>query len=268
MKFLIALFNILTIVFLTILTQIGGIIWCLNFLIFYVLKKKIKLRYRILSFSILYLAFTFLVIPFLASQFGRAPLPITKSGNLAPHTYFTVALNRNYTSPKLKSELLDISNQFAQKNPNIKTIYLDANFPFWDGFPLLPHLSHNDGKKVDLSFIYTKNGIVTNQKPARSGYGYYEPPRKGEINQPNICAKKGKWIYSYPQYLTLGSKQDLTFDNLKTNELLQLILQRPNTHKVFIEPHLKQRLKINHKKLRYHGCQSVRHDDHIHYQIK
>ena len=180
----------------------------------------------------------------------------------------TVLLNRHYVTPKLKSELLEISNQFAKNNPNIKTIYLDANFPFWDGFPLIPHLSHNDGKKVDLSFIYNKNGIVTNQKPARSGYGYYEPPKKGEIHQPKNCAEKGNWQYSFSKYLTLGSKQHLSFDNLKTKQLLKIILQKPQTHKVFVEPHLKQRMKINHKKLRYHGCQAVRHDDHIHYQIK
>jgi hypothetical protein len=268
MKFLIAIFNILIIISLTIVTQIGGIIWCLNLLIFYVLKKKVKRRHRILSFSALYLTGTFLIIPFLAFQFGRVPLPITKSGIVAPHTYLTVFLNRNYTSPNLKSELIDISSQFALKNPNIKTIYLDANFPFWDGFPLLPHLSHNDGKKVDLSFNYTRNGIATNQKPARSGYGYYEPPKKGESNHPDICAKKGNWKYSLSQYLTLGSSNKLAFDKLKTKELLQLILKRQQTHKVFIEPHLKQRLKINHAKLRYHGCQATRHDDHIHYQIR
>ena len=248
MKFLIAVFNLLIIISLTILTQIGGVVWCLNLLVFYVLKKKIKLRYRMLSFSTLYLIFTFFVIPFLASQLGRTQLPISRSNNLAPHNFMTVLLNRNYVTPKLKSELLDISNQFTQINPNIKTIYLDANFPFWDGFPLLPHLSHNDGKKIDLSFIYTQNGIVTNQKPARSGYGYYEPPKKGESNQPNICAKKGNWQYSFPQYLTLGSRNNLTFDNIKTKAFLQLILQRPHTHKVFIEPHLKQRMKINQKK--------------------
>ena len=34
---------------------------------------------------------------------------------------------------------------------NIEIHYLDANFPFINKFPLLPHLSHNDGKKIDIT---------------------------------------------------------------------------------------------------------------------
>ncbi|MFT5619364.1 MAG: hypothetical protein ACI85I_002607, partial [Arenicella sp.] len=38
--------------------------------------------------------------------------------------------------------------------------------------------------------------------------------------------------------------------------------------KVFIEPHLKTRLGLeNYSKIRFHGCQAVRHDDHIHVQL-
>jgi hypothetical protein len=33
-----------------------------------------------------------------------------------------------------------------EKFPGTVTIALDANFPFVNGFPLLPHLSHADGK--------------------------------------------------------------------------------------------------------------------------
>lgn len=41
-----------------------------------------------------------------------------------------------------------------QTEPQIRISYLDANFPFKDGFPLLPHLSHDDGRKVDIAFMY------------------------------------------------------------------------------------------------------------------
>jgi len=186
---------------------------------------------------------------------------------LAPHTYMTAILNRHYVTPNLKNELLDIANQFEKANPGIKTVYLDANFPFWDGFPLLPHLSHNDGKKIDLSFQYSKKGILVNNKPSNTGYGHYEIPKNTEVNQPQICNNEGFWQYDFPQYLTLGSDKNISFNALKTKELLNIILNRRQTQKVFIEPHLKSRMKISHEKLRYQGCHSVRHDDHVHFQI-
>ncbi len=268
MRFLLFVFHLFTVGILTIITQIGGIVWCINLLIRSKLPKKRRQYFQILSFVIMYCIFTFILIPPLAYHFGRTPLPISKTSNLVPRTYLTIILNRHYVTPILKNELIKISDQYEQFNPNIKTVYLDANFTFLDGFPLLPHLSHNDGKKIDLAFQYSKGGILTNNKPSKLGYGYYEHPEKGEINQPQICLNKGYWQYDFPKYLTLGSYQNLTFAASKTKELIDIILSRQHTHKVFLEPHLKTRLGINHRKLRYHGCQAVRHDDHIHYQIK
>ena len=46
------------------------------------------------------------------------------------------------------------------------------------------------------------------------------------------------------------------------------ILHQPNLGKVFIEPHLKDRMKLTNSKIRFHGCGAVRHDDHIHIQLK
>jgi len=46
------------------------------------------------------------------------------------------------------------------------------------------------------------------------------------------------------------------------------ILQQPNLGKVFVEPHLKTRMKLVDSKIRFHGCGAVRHDDHIHIQLK
>ncbi|MEM9549375.1 MAG: hypothetical protein AAGA77_25610 [Bacteroidota bacterium] len=156
MKFFTILIHLIIVVFLTLVTQIGGVVWCINLAISSLYNKSNKKLFSIASFILLYLLFTFAIIPPMANQFGRTPLPANKHGVLAPHTYLTVLSNRHYVTPALKSELEDIANQYAKLNPSLKTIYLDANFPFIDGFPLLPHLSHNDGKKVDLSFIYSK----------------------------------------------------------------------------------------------------------------
>lgn len=53
-----------------------------------------------------------------------------------------------------------------------------------------------------------------------------------------------------------------------TKALAQLILKQKNVGKLFIEPHLKTRLNLTSKKVRFHGCKAVRHDDHIHFQLK
>lgn len=268
MKYLSIVLHILLIAILTIVTQIGGIIWGLSLMIN---PGKVNLNRRLfqfLAFCTLYLIFTFLLVPSIAPFCGRSALPMTKYGTLAPHTYMTVLLNRHYVTPQLRGELEHISRAFSRTNPNLKVVYLDANFPFINGFPLLPHLSHDDGKKVDLSFIYSKNGKPTNLKPARSGYGYYTPPQDQETDQINQCISRGYWQYDFPKYLTIGSRKDLSFAPSETYQLLELILKRKLTQKVFLEPHIKHRLKIHHPKLRYHGCQSVRHDDHIHYQIQ
>ncbi len=181
----------------------------------------------------------------------------------------TTLCNRNYVKPQLNKSLQTIAKQLQKKHPELQLIYLDANFPFIDKFPLLPHLSHSDGKKVDLSFIYTEDKKLTNKKPATSGYGFFEQPKEQEYDQIEKCKLKGYWQYDFPKYLTFGSfNSDLEFSLKTSRTLIQLILQQPSTQKVFIEPHLKHRMQLKNTKIRYHGCRAVRHDDHIHFQIK
>jgi len=132
-------YHFLIILGLTIISQIGGLIWMINLFIFsYFFKRENKFT-RLLSFLLLYLVSSFLIVPKLAKLSGRVALPISKSGILIPHNFITPALNRHYVKPKLKSELLEISRSLQQVSPLIKLSYLDANFPFLDGFPLLPH---------------------------------------------------------------------------------------------------------------------------------
>ncbi|GAA4842004.1 hypothetical protein GCM10023331_28720 [Algivirga pacifica] len=185
------------------------------------------------------------------------------------HSMLYKIANRNYVTPALNQALQEISQNLDQKHHGIKVVYLDANFPFIKGFPLFPHLSHNDGKKVDLSFIYSnKDKQLVNLKPSNSGYGVFEEPLKQEYNQIEVCKNQGFWQYDYAQYLTLGKKeQELTFSIQGNRTLLQTILQQISVKKVFIEPHLKTRMKLQHHKLRFHGCRAVRHDDHIHFQL-
>lgn len=258
-------FYILLFVFLTITTQIGGLVLILALL----LSKKIKRSFRFkktIVFLAIYLFSTFVIVPLIAPIFGREK--VRHSSQLYPTTYATVLLNRNYVRPQLNDLLHSASTQL--EGQKIELRYLDANFPFIDGFPLLPHISHDDGKKIDISFVYVEPGesVDSRKKKSISGYGVFEGPKAYESDQIEVCKKKGYLQYDYPKYCTFGSINDeLEFSNRLNVEMINTILKERSLGKLFIEPHLKNRLQLNNSKVRYHGCQAVRHDDHIHLQL-
>ena len=254
--------------FLTILTQVGGIILIITLIVAKLFRAHIKNRWQKIGlFLSLYLTSTFFIIPPIAKLGGRVPLPAF--GQIRPTNLMTCLLNRQYVRPSLKLAVEDIAKKMHQKYPSTELWYLDANFPFFNKFPLLPHLSHNDGKKLDISFYYLEeDGGRTNKKPAFSGYGYYESPKKGEFDMIEQCKSKGYFQYDYAKYLTLGSSDGYRFDPERTKYLVQLCATNANIRKIFIEPHLKNRLGLDqYAKVRFHGCQAVRHDDHIHIQL-
>ncbi|WP_296379488.1 hypothetical protein [Winogradskyella sp.] len=251
--------HILFIVILSVVTQIGGLIWLIAVLI----SIKIKKQKRIV-FPLLYLIFNLLLVPPIASFFGRERLPVFHN-YIKPINWFYPLTFRNYVKPELKKSLLKSSIDLAHLD--IRITYLDANFPFFDGFPLLPHLSHDDGKKIDISFAYKDiKGNRTDKKPSISGYGAY-------VYSTNLtsleCIKKGYWQYDFTKHLTFGIQSKLNFDTENTKTLIQGLLYNSKIDKVFLEPYLKKELGLsNYKKIRFHGCQAVRHDDHIHLQIR
>ena len=158
-----------------------------------------------------------------------------------------------------------------ETHPGTVTNYLDANFPFIDQFPLWPHLSHNDGKKLDLSFQYNESatGQITNDIPSLIGYGICEEPADGEENKPLYCSGKGNWQYNLLRDIVPQiNKLKFTFDDSRTRAIVNSFAAQEALEKIFIEPHLKTRLGLTSSKIRFHGCQAVRHDDHIHVQLK
>ena len=250
---------------LTALTQIGGIVYLLSLIISKKWNKNLKFKTLIIFISF-YLFSTLLIVPLISPIFGREK--VKHSEKIKPTNYMTVLLNRNYVKPKL-NELLSKTEK-KLNGTNIEIHYLDANFPFINKFPLLPHLSHNDGKKIDLSLVYeTENGIITNKQKSISGYGLFESPKITEHNQIEKCLKNGYFQYDFPKYLTLGKiNRQLVFSEKGTKKLIENILKSKDLGKLFIEPHLKSRMNLKNNRIRYHGCRAVRHDDHIHIQLK
>ncbi len=263
--FLRRILNLIAIVILTLVTQIGGVVYLFSILISRLLHSKTKLQ-KIGVFTILYLIISFLIVPFIAPKFGREK--VINTAYVKPTNFMTIVLNRNYVKKELNTLLIETSKRL--KNDGITIRYLDANFPFINKFPLLPHLSHNDGKKLDLSLIYQNGqGKIIDKQKSISGYGVFETPKSTEINQIDTCLSNGYFQYDYPKYLTFGKiNQDIVFSELGTRKLIAALLEQHQIGKIFIEPHLKKRLQLKNSKIKYHGCKAVRHDDHIHIQLK
>lgn len=260
---------------LTLLTQIGGLIYLLAHAAYPFLNKFgnrfVRGGLKLGVFLVLYSLSTFILVPRIAPEFGRVPLPITTKGNLKPLSILTPLLNRHYVRPELKQTAQEAAIQMQEKFPGTTVNYLDANFPFLNSFPLIPHLSHNDGKKLDLAFLYdeSRTGIDTNEAPSFIGYGVCEDPLKGEENTAQLCAKKGYWQYNLlTAVVPQKNKNNFTFDAQRTGALVNFLAASEEIGKIFIEPHLKKRIGLKSDKIRFHGCQAVRHDDHIHVQLK
>lgn len=254
--------HFLVVIFMTIISQTGGVVYLLVLLIFK-WKNQLSKKWFVPVFVSFYVLHVFIVIPPLAKQFGRVALPWSHDV-VKPRNYLYPMLNRHYVKPELKTAFMNAGSKMQRFYPNYKINYLDANFPFWDGFRLLPHLSHKDGKKLDVCFIYTYNDELIKNTKTWMGYGSCEEPRSNETNMPNKCSK-------HPQYGLLCELSDTNekykFYEKANKRLVQCFLEEPSIRKMFIEPHLKERMGLSNAKIRFHGCQAVRHDDHIHVQL-
>jgi hypothetical protein len=180
---------VMAVVFLTLLTQIGGLVlllvWGLSRL---VLPRTIEAASKSVIngvlFGVLYAAISILVVPPLAALAGRVPLPCQAHPDrpFAAGSVLVCALNRHYVVPDLVVLLSELSREIDRTFPGTTTLFLDANFPFLKGFPLLPHLSHSDGRKVDLAFYYANPDGRYLRATMRSPIGYwaFEQPAVGQ----------------------------------------------------------------------------------------
>jgi hypothetical protein len=240
------LLHFAAVIVLTVFTQLGGIAWVI----------ALMFRRRVLAFFLLYATLSVSAV-FIAPIFGRVPLPCFSSGPLQSQSLMYCALNRHYVTPQLHGVLTDFAVQMEQTIAGTVTQTLDANFPFFTGVPLLPHLSHDDGEKVDIAFYYrgSRSGVT------RSPIGYF-----AFEDGPTDCPKDRltlRWNMSWLQ----GLWRDLELDDGRMSAALFLLSGDSRVSKIFIEPHLKKQLNISGDKVRFQGCRAARHDDHIHIQL-
>lgn len=241
--------HILIVLVLTLLSQLGGVAWLIALLF----------KRRALVFVLAYAGLSFSALQ-IAPMLGRVPLPCAAGETLQMQSAIFCLLNRQYVVPELKEVLDDLASGVERDFPGTTTLVLDANFPFIDGFPLLPHLSHDDGRKVDIAFYYSADGAYL-PKTTKSPVGYF-----AFEDGDTICPQKTltlRWNFSWLQGLWPNYRLELE----RVALVLNLLSDDNRINKVFVEPHLQKSLNIEDAKIRFQGCRAARHDDHIHIQL-
>ena len=249
---------------ITIFTQVGGLYYLAGLW----LQNKLGKWKGWAVTLVFYLVSVFTIIPLLASLNNRYALPI--SGSVAPLNIGTCLLNRHYVDATTLQGVNDAGERLSNKYPGASISYLDANFPFINGFPLLPHLSHSDGKKLDIAFQYDKKERISKKTPSFIGYGYFEAPEGKEVDYNQICTEKGHKLYGIlGKIIPIQKNHSFQLNRERTTFLINTLHKMPQTEKIFLEPHLKKGWHLeNRSKIRFHGCHAVRHDDHLHWQTR
>ena len=242
--------HLLAVAALTVLTQVGGLAWLLS----------LRTRHRMLVFVLAYFALSASAW-MLAPLFGRVPLSCGGSGPLRMQSWVYCLANRNYVVPELASAAADLAADVNRRHPGTLTLALDGNFPFFSGFPLLPHLSHDDGRKLDLAFYYMDRQGSYLRGVTRSPIGYFAFEQGPTQCPPHWLSLRWDldWLQPHlPHYSPEPSRMIAMLDWLATD---------PRISRVFVEPHLLSTLGRVSPKFGFQGCRAARHDDHVHIQL-
>lgn len=249
------LWHTFVVVALTLLTQLGGIAWLLALLLS---------RYRAGTFLALFILIYggfWMGARIAAPEFGRVAMPCIDPGpgHASALSPLYCAMNRTYVTLETATVAEGLAAHMEDRFPGTRTRVLDAGFPFVEGFPLIPHLSHDDGRKFDLALWYQGGDT-------RSPIGYFAFEQPGP-SDPQSCDTSGalRWDLDWLQpYLP-----EMPLDETRTAEALRWLSDTlPPDGKIFLEPHLAGRLGVESANVRFQGCDAARHDDHIHVQLR
>jgi hypothetical protein len=264
----------LAIALLTLLTQVGGVIWLLCIPLYSMTNRWLQAIWKrrvvkLAIFPLSYLIITVFVVPPLAKwQCGRTPLPVFSEKHLRTHNaWYYCLLNHHYVRPEIYEATVKAARRMGEKYPDAVVCYLDANFPFIDGYPLQPHFSHRDGRKIDIALHWTEiKGTPIFGTPKWLGYGAFEMPLPGEVDKNRDCSDS-RFRNLELQCSGNYDKTRFCFDAARTSDMIRFFAEEKAVDKILLEPHLKTRLGLSkYDKIRFQGCKAARHDDHIHVQ--
>lgn len=192
---------------------------------------------------------------------GLVPLPCADAGPLRPHTRGYCQLRRHYVRAAPRAALLEAAARLEARHPGTTVHFMEASWPIGRR-PMPPHLSHGDGRQVDLALFYVDlKGRPLAAAPTRSGYRAFEPPRKNSERRCTGATKRPPGVDAPDP----PRDRRWRLDEARTAALVRLLAADPRVRRIFIEPHLKARLGLSQlSKVRFAGCRAARHDDHLH----
>lgn len=193
---------------------------------------------------------------------GLVPLPCDGSTPLEPVKAYHCRHDRHFVTPHARETLITAGLTMRERYPGEVLRFMDASGPTGRK-PFEPHLSHGDGRQIDLALYYTDvAGRPLHSFPDTRRYGGHypaEPPRTGEqIACPG--GRKGRAEKPDPP-----ANRPWRLDEARTSLLIETLINDPRVRRILLEPHLERRLGLwGNPKIRFAGCQAARHDDHIH----
>ncbi len=256
------LLHLFLIAVLTVLTQIGGAVW----LVLWILIRRAGRR--VLAFALLYPAVV-AATTYIAPAFGRESLPCFERDGLAPRSLIFCALNRQYVTPELGLLTATLARDVAADYPGTVTRYLDASFPFPLGLPALPHVSHVDGKQLDLTFFYDSSRTVAGITPSPIGYrGALEP----HAEDPDACRRPGRTPLRVGlDWMKPFERTRLVLDTERTSFMLRWLAgeaQKGGISRMLLDPDLRRRFALPPEVVRFPGCRAVPDPDHVHIEVR
>ena len=194
---------------------------------------------------------------------GLVALPC--GGLLRPHWRFYCDARRNYVTADARESLDRVTAALRRKHPDAIVRYLEASWPRGTR-PMPPHLSHGDGRQLDVALFYTdRRGRPLAAPPTRTGYGAYEPPRPGDA----IACSGLRMRLPPNDGSDPPADRGWRLDEVRTRDLVAALSADPAVRRIFVEPHLKARLGFaRDPKVRFAGCRAARHDDHLHVDFR
>ncbi|MCB9947245.1 MAG: hypothetical protein H6842_05370 [Rhodospirillaceae bacterium] len=231
-----------------------------------------RLALGLACFAVAYGVLSLAVVPPLARLGGRVPLQCF-AGDAAPYQAVSplfCAANRHYVAPEVRMMVEALAQGLAARYPGTVVQYLDAGLPFVDGFPLVPHLSHDDGGKIDLAYFYQDGdgAYVPGLHRWPIGYWAFEQPLPG-ARLPCAGMAAGftlRWDMGWLQPLLPAHPVDTP----RMVAMLAWLLNQgtaAGVRTVLLEPHLADRWQVGGAALRFQGCRAARHDDHVHVSV-
>ena len=269
------------VVVLTAASQVGGMLLWLMLPLLGRVHRALRPRGRWvagLAAAMLYIGCHVLVslalVPLASRWADRRPLQCFATAEVPyqASSWLYCLLNRHNGRPEVHDLLAGLAAHLAARFPGAVLVYLDAGFPFIDGFPLPPHLSHGDGRKVDLAFFYRDSASgspIATGGAWPLGYWAYAGPETGESApcRGRTPALSLRWDFDWLQPLF----QDRQLDPARTGEMIAWLVanaERGAVGKILLEPHLKDRLGLTSDLIRFQGCRAARHDDHLHVELR